>query len=263
MRATRIALPVVFAIAFVFALAPAAPAQQVPAGFVSLFNGKDFTGWKVPAGDNGHWKVVDGVIDYDAQSEAAGDKNLWSNAEYGDFVLHLEWRIKETPYINPNVPIIRLDGTPQEGTGRQGDQDPGPRLRLGHLPPRLEQGAGEHLVLADRLGRGVRLPHGPEDAGRGPRRGDAEGQRRQGHRRVEHVRDHDEGRPPDRGAQRHHRARERPVAGRPGARADRAPAPRRRRRTACGPVRPRSFSSATSGSRNCDSHWLVAGPGSG
>ena len=28
-----------------------------------LFNGKDFTGWKVPEGDNGHWRVVDGVID--------------------------------------------------------------------------------------------------------------------------------------------------------------------------------------------------------
>ncbi|MGH9370698.1 MAG: family 16 glycoside hydrolase, partial [Vicinamibacterales bacterium] len=39
--------------------------------FVSLFNGKDLTGWKIPAGDNGHWKVVDGVIDYVAASEAS------------------------------------------------------------------------------------------------------------------------------------------------------------------------------------------------
>ena len=76
-------------------------------GFTSLFNGKDLTGWKVPAGDNGHWKVVDGVIDYDAESEAPGDdKSLWSEREFGDFVLKLDWRIKSTPYINPNVPII-------------------------------------------------------------------------------------------------------------------------------------------------------------
>jgi hypothetical protein len=95
--------------------APAAAQTAPPAGFVSLFNGKDFAGWKVPEGDNGHWKVVDGVIDYDAQSEAPGDKNLWSAAEYGDFVLRLEWRIKETPYINPNVPIIRVDGTHKKG----------------------------------------------------------------------------------------------------------------------------------------------------
>lgn len=77
-----------------------------------LFNGKDLSGWKVPAGDNGHWKVVDGVIDYDAESEsAAADKSLWSERSYGNFVLHVDWRIKATPYVNPNVPIIRFDGS--------------------------------------------------------------------------------------------------------------------------------------------------------
>ncbi|MBN2271991.1 MAG: DUF1080 domain-containing protein, partial [Sedimentisphaerales bacterium] len=93
----------------------AKPAKEVdnvaPAGFVSLFNGRDFTGWKVPEGDGGHWKIVDGAIDYDAQSEAKGDKSLWSVGEFGDFVLRVDWRIKETPYINPNVPYILPDGT--------------------------------------------------------------------------------------------------------------------------------------------------------
>jgi Domain of Unknown Function (DUF1080) len=78
---------------------------------VSLFNGRDLSGWKVPTGDNGHWRVVDGVIDYDAESEAAGDKSLWSERSYGDFVLRVDWRIKSTPYMNPSVPIIRHDGT--------------------------------------------------------------------------------------------------------------------------------------------------------
>jgi Domain of Unknown Function (DUF1080) len=78
---------------------------------VSLFNGRDLSGWKVPTGDNGHWRVVDGVIDYDAESEAAGDKSLWSERSYGDFVLRVDWRIKSTPYLNPSVPIIRHDGT--------------------------------------------------------------------------------------------------------------------------------------------------------
>lgn len=111
-RVARLLLALATAIA---ALAAPAAATAQPAGFTSLFNGKDLTGWKVPAGDNGHWRVVDGVIDYDAQSEAAGEKDLWSVKEYGDFVLRLEWRIKETPYINPNVPIIRLDGTHKRG----------------------------------------------------------------------------------------------------------------------------------------------------
>jgi hypothetical protein len=84
-------------------------AQQ--GGFVSLFNGRDLTGWKVPAGDNGHWRIVDGVIDYDAESEAKGDKSLWTEREFGDFVLRVDWRIKSTPYVNPNVPIILADGS--------------------------------------------------------------------------------------------------------------------------------------------------------
>ena len=116
MPATRPVLPVFAALLIALALTAPVMAQTAPpARFVPLFNGKDFTGWKVPDGDNGHWKIVDGVIDYDAQSEAPGDKNLWSVGEYGDFVLRLEWRIKDTPYINPNVPIIRVDGTHKKG----------------------------------------------------------------------------------------------------------------------------------------------------
>lgn len=82
-----------------------------PRGFTSLFNGRDFTGWKVPEGDGGHWKVIDGVIDYDAESEAKGDKNLWTTRKFRDFVLRVDWRIKETPYVNPRVPYILPDGT--------------------------------------------------------------------------------------------------------------------------------------------------------
>ena len=84
--------------------------DPAPEGFASLFNGKDLTGWKIPEGDNGHWKVVDGVIDYDAQSEAKGDKNLWSEEEFGDFELIIEWRIKETTGFY-NVPYVLPDGT--------------------------------------------------------------------------------------------------------------------------------------------------------
>ena len=88
-----------------------ASAAADPQTFTSLFDGKTFNGWTVPAGDNGHWKIVDGMIDYDASSEATGDKNLWTQREFADFVLRVEWRIKETPYINPHVPYILPDGT--------------------------------------------------------------------------------------------------------------------------------------------------------
>jgi type 1 glutamine amidotransferase len=85
--------------------------NTAPEGFVSLFNGKDLTGWKVPEGDDGHWKVVDGVIDYDAGSKAKGSKDLWSDREFGDFVLQVDWRLKEAPFINKNVYYILTDGT--------------------------------------------------------------------------------------------------------------------------------------------------------
>jgi hypothetical protein len=85
-------------------------ADNPPPGFVSLFNGKDFSGWKVPEGDGGHWKILDGVIDYDAESEAKGDKSLYTERQFGDFVVQVDWRIKETPYVNPNVPYILPDG---------------------------------------------------------------------------------------------------------------------------------------------------------
>jgi 3-keto-disaccharide hydrolase len=91
--------------------AGAAVQSPAPAGYVSLFDGKDLAGWRIPPGDNGHWKVLDGVIDYDAESEASGDKSLWTEKEYGDFVLRVDWRLKETPYTNPNVHIVKPDGT--------------------------------------------------------------------------------------------------------------------------------------------------------
>ncbi len=79
-------------------------------GYTPLFNGKDLSQWKVPTGDNGHWKVVDGVIDYDAQSEAAGDKNLWTKESFGDFVLRIDWRLKRTTGLYP-MPTILPDGS--------------------------------------------------------------------------------------------------------------------------------------------------------
>lgn len=102
-------------IAAIFLLAAAIGLSQTsakaPAGFTSLFNGSDLSSWKIPAGDNGHWKVLDGVIDYDARSEAAKDKNLWTKKEYGDFVLRIDWRLKETPFLYENTRIILPDGS--------------------------------------------------------------------------------------------------------------------------------------------------------
>ncbi len=97
------------------------PTEETPTEptgeWVSLFNGEDLSGWIIPEGDNGHWKVIDGVIDYDALSEAEGDKNLWTENEYGDFVLKLDWRLKEYSgmYQMPNVLPSGLNETDENG----------------------------------------------------------------------------------------------------------------------------------------------------
>lgn len=110
-------LPVLAVILCMTLLLPVAGSQR---GVTPLFNGRDLTGWKIPAGDNGHWRVVDGVIDYDAESEAPGDKVLWTERSFGDFEMKVEWRIKSTPYINTAVPIIRFDGShKKDADGRE------------------------------------------------------------------------------------------------------------------------------------------------
>lgn len=109
--------------------------QQVPQGFVSLFDRKGLDNWKIPEGDNGHWKVVDGVIDYDALSEAKTDKNLWTKKTYKDFILYVDWRIKATPWKNAGVPLIlpsgdhKLDENGKEITMVVPDSDSGILLR--------------------------------------------------------------------------------------------------------------------------------------
>jgi len=102
----------VTALALVLSITGAQPAAQgkPPEGFVSLFNGKDLTGWKIPEADGGHWKVVDGVIDYDAGSQAVKDKNLWTEKSFKNFQLKIDWRIKETPFISKNMKIVMPDG---------------------------------------------------------------------------------------------------------------------------------------------------------
>jgi Domain of Unknown Function (DUF1080) len=97
--------------------APAAD-NTAPDRFVSLFNGKDLTGWKIPPGDNGHWKVVNGVIDCDAKSESkVGDKSLWTEkGSFKDFVLQVDWRMKtDVPGYKHQVPVILPSGDHKKG----------------------------------------------------------------------------------------------------------------------------------------------------
>lgn len=77
-------------------------------GFKSLYTGVDFTNWKYPEGHKDHWVSNDWKISYDGKSEAQ-DKNLWTEKEYGDFEMIVDWRFTSKP-TKAARPIIKPNG---------------------------------------------------------------------------------------------------------------------------------------------------------
>ena len=86
------------------------PDKAVPKGFLPLFNGVTLDGWAVQDPENRDWRVADGVIDCDPHA-GPGDRNLWTTRSYADFELLVDWRIKESPYVNRAAKVILPDGT--------------------------------------------------------------------------------------------------------------------------------------------------------
>lgn len=113
---------------------PLAGNRSVPNGMTSLFNGRNLEGWKLHPGSVGHWTVIDGVIDCDARSEAPGvdDKQLWTEKSYGDFELHVDWRITETHGLYP-CPTILPDGSHQKDAKGKDILTPTPNADSGIL----------------------------------------------------------------------------------------------------------------------------------
>jgi hypothetical protein len=97
---------------------PAEMVAESDRGFRSLYNGLDLRGWKQEAGHKGHWRAKDWILDYDGKSEA-GDKNLWTEKEFGNFTLIVDWRLPGDP-TTEEVPVILPDGS--EATDSNGKQ---------------------------------------------------------------------------------------------------------------------------------------------
>jgi hypothetical protein len=94
-------------------------------GFVPLFNGKDLTGWQ-PATN---WGVEDGIIVLKDRSDRQehNDNYLWTQKQYGDFVLELDFKpaqgtnsgiflrtsdVKDPVYTGIEVQVASLVGAP-------------------------------------------------------------------------------------------------------------------------------------------------------
>ena len=69
-------------------------------GWISLFNGKDLTGWE---GDPAVWKVVDGTISGKAE-KVGGNTFLIYNHPFSDFVVEAKWiLVKEGKFPNSGL----------------------------------------------------------------------------------------------------------------------------------------------------------------
>jgi len=65
--------------------------QSLEPGFQPLFNGRNLDGWRLLEGRGPGYVVENGVI----VCPADGGGNLFSERQYADFVLRLEWRLWE------------------------------------------------------------------------------------------------------------------------------------------------------------------------
>lgn len=87
-------------------------------GFRSLYNGLDLTGWKQDPGHKGHWQAKNWILDYDGKSEAL-NKNLWTEEEFENFTLIVDWRLPPEDGTE-QVPVILPDGS--QATGPDGKE---------------------------------------------------------------------------------------------------------------------------------------------
>ena len=88
---------------------PADVVAQKDQGFRCLYNGLDLRGFKQVLGNEGHWQAKNWILDYDGKSQAK-DKNLWTEQEFGNFILIVDWRLPDKPKIG-NVPVVLPDGS--------------------------------------------------------------------------------------------------------------------------------------------------------
>jgi hypothetical protein len=81
-------------LALALGLALAAPAAAAEPAFVPLFNGKDLTNFKAEDAA-AYWRIENGVLVGENDAAMKGHY-LWTQKEYGDFILELDVRWKST-----------------------------------------------------------------------------------------------------------------------------------------------------------------------
>ncbi|MCW5551862.1 MAG: DUF1080 domain-containing protein [Verrucomicrobiae bacterium] len=90
-------------------------------GFVSMFNGKDLTGWE---GAPGWWEVRDGVLMSESTPEKPCQQShylYWQGGEPGDFEMRCQWRV--TGPANSGIQFRSEKRPNWDAWGYQADMD--------------------------------------------------------------------------------------------------------------------------------------------
>lgn len=104
------------------------PAPPLPPEFTPLFNGADFTGWRLTDQNRTHWSVRNGRLVHDGQG---GD--LWSESDFGDADILVDWRWPATPQL-VEFPEIDANGHQLDRTARVLDAGDSGLFLRGHRP---------------------------------------------------------------------------------------------------------------------------------
>lgn len=73
--------------------------------FRTLYTGVDLSGWRENPEKAGHWTAKDWVLSYDGKGD-----HLWTEEEFGDFVLIADWRFTSKP-TKTRYPEVLPDGS--------------------------------------------------------------------------------------------------------------------------------------------------------
>lgn len=113
-----------------FLLATAPLALRADDALPAIFNGKDLTGWKVPAPNN-FWKVVDGVL-VGENDEAKKGSMLYTEQSFQDVVVEAE--VRWTGEIDSGFMLRKPEIQMQIGVSRSLKKDMTGSFYLGKYP---------------------------------------------------------------------------------------------------------------------------------
>ena len=122
-------------------IATAAPDQTTEPVLQEIFNGRDFTGWKLPA--EPYWRVVDGTIVGESDADKKGSM-LYTEQAYGDVVFETEFRFQGD--IDSGVMLRQPEAQVQIGISRSLKRDMTGSFYVGKYPEEAQaKRAGELL----------------------------------------------------------------------------------------------------------------------